>query len=533
MPLERPVANGTGDRGYWVQRALERENEAYLRGVDLTGKIFREYEIAAKEIRLQINDFYAKYAGKYGLTYEQAVRLLTKPEYREWKASLAEYMAKIAQEQDPHIKALLTAQLDALSTNSQLSRLEALLGQIDLKLNDLFEEGVSQMKAEFGESFREGYYKKIYDLQSRAGFMSEIAKINEDMVEKVLNYPWSGAMFSSRLWQNKQALLFHLREVLTQGIIQGKSVAAMSKELSARMGQSYKAAERLIRTETAHFHGEADKAAYEAAGIEEYEYVATLDARTCAVCGALDGKHFKLEDAKAGVNYPPMHPNDRCTTVEYDPDDAMDWYNSGKPMPKNTTYKEWCQQQVEEHGPGYVEMERKKAYHSTADRKAWEEYKELLGKDAPSSLAKFQDIKYGDPDLYQMYKLDYKRRGRLAQDPTLGLPNGGAAYAEQGKFLQYLFNPDNPKGYAKGLAFADRLGYNISNWDALRDEILRCAPLYPAKAAGNRGYGMVYEQKMILYGETKKPTNVIVSWIAGEGGKPRMVSAYIKEVKDD
>ncbi len=118
----------TGDRGYWVQRAIERENEAYLRGVDLTGKIFREYEIAAKEIRLQINDFYAKYAGKYGLTYEQAVRLLTKPEYREWKASLAEYMAKIAQEQDPRIKALLAAQLDALSTNSQLSRLEALLG---------------------------------------------------------------------------------------------------------------------------------------------------------------------------------------------------------------------------------------------------------------------------------------------------------------------------------------------------------------------------------------------------------------------
>ena len=134
----------------------------------------------------------------------------------------------------------------------------------------------------------------------------------------------------------------------------------MSKELSAKMGQSYKAAERLIRTETSHFHGEADKAAYEAAGIEEYEYVATLDARTCAVCGALDGKHFRVEDAQAGVNYPPMHPNDRCTTVEYDPNDAMDWYNSGKPMPKNMTYEEWYQLQVEEHGSGYVEMERKR-----------------------------------------------------------------------------------------------------------------------------------------------------------------------------
>ena len=93
MPPERPVASVMGNKEYWTERALERENEAYLRGVDLTGKMFREYEIAAKEIRLQINDFYAKYAGKYGLTYEQAVKLLTQGEYREWKADLAEYMA--------------------------------------------------------------------------------------------------------------------------------------------------------------------------------------------------------------------------------------------------------------------------------------------------------------------------------------------------------------------------------------------------------------------------------------------------------
>ena len=58
-------------------------------------------------------------------------------------------------------QAMLTAQLDALSTNSQLSRLEALLGQIDMNLSELFEQGVAQMKAEFGEAFREGYYKKI------------------------------------------------------------------------------------------------------------------------------------------------------------------------------------------------------------------------------------------------------------------------------------------------------------------------------------------------------------------------------------
>lgn len=333
------------NKEYWIARALQREREAYLRGVGLTAKMFKEYERAAQAIRREIGDFYSRYAGKYGLTYDQAVRLLTRKEFQEWKATLGEYVARIASEPDPRVKSLLTAQLDALSTNSRISRLEALLGQVDLKLNDLWETGVAQMKAEFGDAFQEGYYKKIYDIQSRVGFIHEFAKLDESVVESVLSYPWSGAMFSDRLWQNKQALLFHVREIITQGVIQGKSIATMSKDLSAKMGQSYKAAERLIRTETTHFHSEADKSAYNAAGVDEYEYVATLDSRTCEVCAALDGKHFKVKDAQAGVNYPPMHPNDRCTTVEYDPDDALDWYNSGVKMPENMTFEEWAERQ--------------------------------------------------------------------------------------------------------------------------------------------------------------------------------------------
>lgn len=403
------------NKEYWIARAIQRENEAHLRGVGLTAKMFQEYDAAAKAIRKEIGDFYGKYAGKYGLTYDQAVRLLTRKEFQEWKATLAEYVARIAREPDPRVKALLTAQLDALSTNSRISRLEALLGQIDLKLNDLFDQGVAQMKAEFGDAFREGYYKKVFDIQSRAGFIAEIAKLDEAVVEDVLSYPWSGAMFSDRLWRNKQALLFHLRETITQGVMQGKSVGAMAKDISAKMGQSYKAAERLVRTEMAHFHGESDKAAYKAAGVKEYEFVATLDERTCSVCGALDGQHFPLDEAEEGVNYPPMHPNDRCTTVEYDPDDALDWYNSGKPMPKNMTYEEWYDQQVAQHGAGHVETERKKAYNMKADAAQFTQYADRLGADAPATLDAFQEMKYTDPTAWSDLKSFYSYKGRVPE----------------------------------------------------------------------------------------------------------------------
>lgn len=222
-------------------------------------------------------------------------------------------------------------------------------------------------------------------------------------------------MFSDRLWQNKQALLFNTREVLTQGLIQGKSVNVMSSALAAKMGQSYKNAERLVRTETAHIHAESDRAAYKEAGVEQYEFMATLEVRTCDVCGSLDGKHFKVSEAKVGVNYPPIHPNCRCTTVEYDPDDALDWYNSGQPMPKAKTYEEWYDEQVARNGQGSVEVERQKVYNRKADLEQFEAYSERLGADAPSDVDTFQRLKYSKPDEWSDLKGLYSYKGRVPE----------------------------------------------------------------------------------------------------------------------
>ena len=80
----------TNNEAYWTERALKRAEEAYLHDAALTAKLFQEYESAAKAIKREISAFYSKYAGKYGLTYDQAVRLLNRKEFQEWKASLAE-----------------------------------------------------------------------------------------------------------------------------------------------------------------------------------------------------------------------------------------------------------------------------------------------------------------------------------------------------------------------------------------------------------------------------------------------------------
>lgn len=430
-------------KAYWAERAVAREQESFLRGAELLDALFRQYEHAAASVRREISDFYAKYAAKYGITYDNAVRLLTKSEMREWKYTLEEYQTQINATTDPKVKARLTAQLDALSTNSRITRLEALEGKIDLILNQVYDRGVREMKQEFGELFTEAYYKKHYDIQSRANIFAEIADISEETVENALSYPWSGAVFSDRLWKNKEMLLYSVRQILTQGCIQGKSIDAMTQALAAQMGQSYKAAERLIRTETSYFHNEASKKAYEAAEIEEYEFLASLSERTCEICGDMDHRHFPLKDATAGTNFPPMHPNCRCTTIAYDPDRELIYQTSGVAMPQEMTYAEWKAEQDALHSDGYVDKQRKKLYNEKADRDQYARYAERLGKNAPDSFEEFRRLKESGSDEWVNLQLKYRYKGiddRLASsDPSFkvsrledGVPK---VYAEQAEKL--------------------------------------------------------------------------------------------------
>lgn len=332
-------------KDYWIRRAEELEQRAAEQGETLIRQALRHYKRAAQEISSQIEEFYGRYASEQGLSYAEAVKVLRGSEAKAWTKTLGAYMDEIGALPDGALKNRLKAELDARAYSSRITRLDALKAQVDMEADRLMIELEDGMGEGFGDLYTDSYYRKMYDIQRHAGKMFDFAHLSRELVEQALSYPWSGADFSSRLWENKRALLFHLREIMTQGAIQGKGIAALSKELSDKLGQSYKTAERLIRTEANHFHNAADVAAYEAAGVRQYEFIATLDNRTSAVCAGLDGKVFDIEDAQTGVNYPPMHPNCRSTTVEYDPDEWKDWEAIGQPMPERMTYAQWAAEQ--------------------------------------------------------------------------------------------------------------------------------------------------------------------------------------------
>ena len=98
-----------------------------------------------------------------------------------------------------------------------------------------------------------------------------------------------------------------VRSEMTQMITRGEASRTISKRVAEKMDTSLFNARRLINTE----HqltciGQGTKLAYEELDIDKYEYLATLDNRTSAICQSLDGKVFKTQEAMVGVNYPPL-----------------------------------------------------------------------------------------------------------------------------------------------------------------------------------------------------------------------------------
>ena len=308
------------------------------------------YRKAAADIRKEVNDFYNRFATENGMDYGDAVKYLNREEALEWRTSVEGYIEEIKREKDPAVRERLMREYDARAYGSRITRLESLNGSISAELSKLYARANEQFKELLGENYTEGYYQAIYDIQSRYGYSSAFATVNSKVVENALTYPWSGANFSDRLWKHKFELLNQLRETLTTGLIRGDSVQEMSRRLAERMNVSRSNALRLIRTESSHIHNTAELDAYKACGFEEYEFMASFGERTCEVCGGLDGKRFRLGDKQFGANFPPLHPNCRCTTIAVDPDDDLEDVKSGE-----LDYETWYQKYVGGQAPDRLE----------------------------------------------------------------------------------------------------------------------------------------------------------------------------------
>lgn len=520
---------------YWENRAawdMYHRMEDAEQTADLLAKVYRNSSMLLTH---KAKDIFEKYMTKHGLSETQAWNLLNT---MQDQTSLEELLNALRNKDSDKTKQELLRELEAPAYRVRIERLQDLLRQVDTVMQEVYQQEQLFDTSFFQNLCEDTYYHSIYSIQKRTGYGFSFSNISQKQISQVLSMNWSGSHYSQRIWKNTQELSETLKQELLVSLLTGRTDRETSEVIMNRCGAGAMQARRLVRTESCFLFGELTARSYEECGIEKYRYLATLDLRTSKICRELDGKIFSIKDRKAGKNYPPMHPWCRSTTISViDEDELRNMkrraYNpkTGRTetVPANMTYDQWYKKYVK--GNAQAEVEEKSVQNAASDKKQYERYREILGKDAPKRFADFQEMKYNDTEKWRFTKLDYQRRNELLQHPELKLPNAENAMAADAKFEKYLFGGSHPEGLAKGDAFSSRLGYDAENWNSLKKQIIARAPQYPALSKGVNGYGKhMYEQKIVLYGLKGTPANVVVGWSADDKSVT-MASAYIKEVK--
>ncbi|MEG0904184.1 MAG: minor capsid protein [Lachnospiraceae bacterium] len=130
-------------------------------------------------------------------------------------------------------------------------------------------------------------------------------------MEELLQKPWRGDDFSSRLWKNQKKLAVSLNNQLLLGLQQGKTTTEIAIAVSNIMRSSFNSAHTLVRTETMHYLNQASMQSYKDAGVKYVQIWAAKDERTCEECGQYHEKIYPID--KCPVL--PFHPNCRCTII--------------------------------------------------------------------------------------------------------------------------------------------------------------------------------------------------------------------------
>lgn len=364
-------------KAYWEKRSAEELIDLLKNSDEVIKELKFVYDKSIFNINTSIEKLYGKFAKDNQVSMNAAMRLIQGDEYKQWRMSMEDYLKRIEEGDEP-----LQLELNVLAMRSRINRLECLQAEIIANATILAQEQEKTATKHLMNAFENSYYHTMYDfykdknLKALELMQKHDVAISKEAIKKILEIPWSGSNYSKRIWKRQFNIANKVKELVARNIIEGKSVESLTREVTKEFGQDYRnALKTLIHTETAFVKSQADKEVYTKLNIKEYEFVATLDTKTSEVCRKLDGKHFKVDEATPGKNYPPMHPRCRSLTIRYKPENyekntrtARDKDGNNIEVPLGMKYDEWHKKYIKNGEKGYNKDKDKPSVESLKEK---------------------------------------------------------------------------------------------------------------------------------------------------------------------
>ncbi len=438
-------------------------------------------------------------------------------------------------------KAILLSRKQAKVYQKQYQ--EALEGQLNNIMYNLCFEGYETINQYLTESYDNAFIGELYNLQQQG--VPIIVPIDQKAaVRAILTNSKLSAGLYAKLGIDLQQMKTDITREVTRGIAKGMLYKDMARNLKNVSGVTLGKAKTIVRTEGHRIQeasrNDAQHRAKDIGADVVKQWDSALDSRTRESHVQIDGEIREIDKPFSnGLMYPGDSSGKAAEVINC--------------RCRSNTRAKWALSANETKHLGNVEDMSDKQKESIAKKlhvpvEELDKYSEQI---VPINAKNYEDFKrqykqfwhYEGSDLQKEaeariagYKTG-KKSGNTGNNSSkpLEIParsgklNIGIQYfasMPEEKFKDYALNPEKDPNKAK--AFETALGYNMSNYTDLIDNINDHLDESKFVEKGDIGYGMRYEYIVRLTGPNGKEANVLTAWIQ-DGSDKRLTSVYVTD----
>ena len=337
------------DKNYFEKTAILRAKQGWKIEEKAEKELEASYKMFLVQIEKEVADLYARYGVEGLLNYEDLKRRISPSELEVYRRVIQDLLNQIQADDEEllHRGQYLINASNMDIMDSKMNILEMYSIYMVVRNTEIVSESLST-------TYDETYKHTLYDLHRRFGYMSTYERLRrEDLHTRIMDSPFGESPLEA-IKNQRQMMMRDLKRTITKGIRRNegysKLIKGLNKVVSGQRG--FNAIKTTLRNETDRVIAESILEPYEQAGVNQYQYLATLDNRTTQVCQSKDKKVYDTKDAEVGVNFPPMHYNCRSTVTAYfEEDDLSERQRTARgrsgrnyKVHGDLSYKQWQQQ---------------------------------------------------------------------------------------------------------------------------------------------------------------------------------------------
>ena len=255
---------------YWHKRFELLEKAEYNKSAEYVKYLEKIYGQAISNCEAEIAKWYQRIAVNNAITYQEAKKLLSRDELKEFRWSIEEY---IKYGETNGVLSDWSKELENVSAKVHISRLEAMKIQMQQQVEIVIAKQAESISILLNDIYKDSYYRSIFEFQKGFGVGSSFSILDDKTVAKILSKPWTAdnRTFSQRIWgKHRPELIDKLQKDLAQNFIAGENPQKLVAKITKDFGVTKSQASNLAFTESAFFRSAGQKKSYQELGVDEY-----------------------------------------------------------------------------------------------------------------------------------------------------------------------------------------------------------------------------------------------------------------------